>query len=149
MFLEEWLSMPLQPASAPDARSRILLVEDDDAVRRSLQLLLVSRGYDVRAYRTGEGLAEEPEAVQAACLVADLLTPGGDALELLHRLRAGGWEGPSILISGHLTDEWASQAKTAGYDAVLPKPLGETVLLGWIARLLDRPHETRTSLNGV
>ena len=143
MFLEDTLSMPSPDLSALPARPRILLVEDDDAVRRSLQLLLVSRGYDVRAYRGGEGLAGEPEALSAACLVADLMMPEGDALQLLHSLRAAGWDGPSILISGHLTDEWASQAKTAGYDAVLPKPLGETVLLGWIARLLDRPRETQ------
>ncbi len=133
--------MPLSRASALPARPRILLVEDDDAVRRSLQLLLVSRGYDVRAYRSGHGLAEDPEALMAVCLVADLIMPESDALQLLHDLRGAGWHGPAILISGHLTDEWASQAKAAGYDAVLPKPLGETMLVGWIGRLLtaERP----------
>lgn len=141
MFREVSHFMPPADASAPPARPRILLVEDDDAVRRSLQLLLVSRGYDVRAYRTAEGLAEEPEALSAACLVADLMMPEGDALQLLHSLRGAGWKGPSILISGRLTDEWASQAEAAGYDAVLPKPIGESVLVGWIARLLDRSTE--------
>jgi FixJ family two-component response regulator len=124
------------PAPALPARPRILLVEDDDAVRRSLQLLLVSQGYDVRAYRTGTGLAGDPEALKAVCLVTDLIMPESDALQLLHDLRGAGWSGPAILISGHLTDEWASQAKAAGYAAVLPKPIGETVLVGWIARLL-------------
>jgi FixJ family two-component response regulator len=128
--------MPPSPAAAPPARPRILLVEDDDAVRRSLQLLLLSQGYDVRAYRTGHGLAGDPEALKSGCLIADLIMPESDALELLHDLRGAGWRGPSILISGHLTDEWAAQAKAAGYDAVLPKPIGETVLVGWIARLL-------------
>lgn len=141
MFREVPQSMSAAIDSAPPARARILLVEDDDAVRRSLQLLLTSRGYDVRAYRTGEGLAKEPEALSAACLVADLMMPEGDALQLLHGLRAAGWKGPSVLISGHLTDEWASQAEAAGYDAVLPKPIGESVLVGWIARLLDRSTE--------
>ena len=60
---------------AQSAPPRILLVEDDDAVRRSLQLLLVAQGYDVRAYRSGKGLAEDPEALKAACLLADLITP--------------------------------------------------------------------------
>ena len=128
--------MPPPTPTAPPARSRILLVEDDDSVRRSLQLLLISQGYDVRAYRTGTGLAADPEAIKAVCLVADLIMPESDALQLLHDLRGAGWSGPAILISGHLTDEWASQAKAAGYAAVLPKPIGETVLVGWIARLL-------------
>lgn len=105
-------------------------------MRRSLQLLLISHGYDVRAYRSGTGLANDPEALKATCLVADLIMPESDALQLLHDLRGAGWPGHAILISGHLTDEWASQAKAAGYDAVLPKPIGETVLVGWIARLL-------------
>ena len=128
--------MPPPPPAAPPVRPRILLVEDDDAVRRSLQLLLISQGYDVRAYRTGTGLAGDPEAIKAVCLVADLIMPESDALQLLHDLRGAGWSGPAILISGHLTDEWASQAMAAGYAAVLPKPIGETVLVGWIARLL-------------
>lgn len=105
-------------------------------MRRSLQLLLVAQGYDVRAYRSGRGLAEDPEALKAVCLVADLITPEGDALNLLEDLRGAGWSGPGILISGHLTDEWASRARSLGYDAVLPKPIGESVLVGWIARLL-------------
>ncbi len=136
MKAREFPDMPPSTSPGQPPRPRILLVEDDDAVRRSLQLLLVSRGYDVRAYRSGHGLADDPEALMAACLVADLIMPASDALQLLHDLRGAGWRGPAILISGHLTDEWASQARSAGYDAVLPKPIGETILLGRIAHLL-------------
>ncbi len=106
-------------------------------MRRSLQLLLVAQGYDVRAYRTGSGLATDPEALRAACLVADLIIPDLDGLNLLQGLREAGWSGSAILISGHLTDEWASRARALGFDAVLQKPIGETVLVSWIARLLD------------
>lgn len=129
--------MPSPTSLGQSPRPRILLVEDDDAVRRSLQLLLVSKGYDVRAYATGNGLAGDPEALLAACLVADLIIHESDALQLLHELRGADWHGPAILISGHLTDELASQAEAAGYDAVLPKPIGETLLVGWIHRLLE------------
>ena len=117
-------------------RRRILLVEDDDAVRRGLQLLLVAHGYDVRAYASGEGLALDPEAVQADCLVADLLIPGSDALGLIHELGEAGWSGPAVLISGHLTDEWATLARSKGYDAVLAKPIVEARLVNCIAELL-------------
>lgn len=118
-------------------RVRILLVEDDDAVRRGLQLLLVSHGYDVRAYASAEGLALDPEALRADCLVADLLIPGGDALGLIHELGEAGWSGAAVLISGHLTDEWATLARRKGYDAVLAKPIVETRLVNCIAGLLD------------
>jgi FixJ family two-component response regulator len=116
-------------------RPRLLLVEDDAAVRRSLQLMLQSKGYDVRAYRTGQGLQNDPEAMRASCLIADLVIPGGDGLSLLQDLRARGWNGKAILISGHLTDEWAGRALDQGYDAVLPKPIPDNVLTKWVARL--------------
>lgn len=130
--------MQSSPPAGPLGRPRLLLVEDDDAVRRSLQLLLVSQGYDVRAYRTCKGLAEDPEAMGAACMIADLVIPDGDGLSLLQEMRAAGWSGPAILISGHLSDEWASRARNLGYDFVLPKPIGETVLVNAISKLLDR-----------
>ena len=130
--------MPLARTDATPDRPRVLLVEDDDALRRSLQLLLVARGYDVRAYPNGDGLACDPEALRSACLVADLVYPGGDGLGLLQDLREVGWDGAAILISGHMTDEWAARARAIGFDAVLSKPIGETVLATWVARLLER-----------
>ena len=126
----------LSPAANNPDRRRILLVEDDAAVRRSLQLLLSSHGYDVRAYASGAGLAQDPEALKAECLVADLLTPDGNAVGLLTQLRGAGWEGPAILISGHLTNEWAERALAHGYAAAFAKPIGDSVLTKCLARLL-------------
>jgi FixJ family two-component response regulator len=117
----------------------VLLVEDDDAVRRSLQLLLVGQGYDVRAYSSGGGLASDPEALAADCMVADLITPDGNAVSLLGDLRVAGWEGPAVLISGHLTNEWAERALAHGYAAAFAKPIGGSVLVKCLARLMPRP----------
>lgn len=115
---------------------RVLLVEDDAAVRRSLQLLLVAQGYGVRAYSSAAGLAANPEALRADCLVADLLMPDGNALTLLSELRGSGWNGHAILISGHLTNEWAETALAGGYSAAFSKPIGEQVLTKCLARLI-------------
>ena len=98
--------------------------------------MLVGRGYEVRAYPDARGLASDAEALRAECLIADLMLGDGDALDLLHELREAGWDGGAILISGRLTDEWAARAREVGFDAVLPKPIGETVLAGWVARLV-------------
>ena len=125
-------------------RPRVLLVEDDPAVRRSTQLLLSSEGYDVRSYASGVGLSRDPEALKAACLVADLLMPHGDGVDLLMELRGEGWSGPAILISGHLTDEWTKRAMEQGYSAALAKPVPDGVLKSWIARALsDRGSSDR------
>ncbi|MGZ8998827.1 MAG: response regulator [Allosphingosinicella sp.] len=122
-------------------RTRLLLVEDDSAVRRALHLLFQSQGYDVRAYRSGHGLGEDPEALCASCLIADLRLPDSDGLSLLHDLRSAGWRGAAILISGHLDEEWAERARQEGYDAVLAKPIPDKVLTKWVAQLapLDVP----------
>ena len=121
------------------AAPRILLVEDDDAVRRSLLLLLRSRGYDVRAYPSAVGLAMDPGALSSVILVADLMMPHTDAIELLSELRGASWAGRSILISGHLDARWRARAIAAGYDAVLPKPISKSVLVRTVEELLPKP----------
>lgn len=122
--------------SSPTVRPRVLLVEDDAAVRRSLQLLLLGHGYDVRAYPSGAGLAQDPEALRAACLIADLVIQDGNAVTLLSELRDAGWKGPAILISGHLTNEWTERALAHGYAAAFAKPIGDAVLTKCLARLM-------------
>lgn len=114
----------------------MLLVEDDSAVRRSLQLLLCGHGYDVRAYPSGKGLAQDPEALRSDCLIADLVIPDGNAVTLITDLREAGWKGPAVLISGHLTNEWTERALAQGYDATFAKPIGDTVLIACLERLL-------------
>lgn len=126
------------PALGARERPRILLVEDDPAVRRSLQLLLQSQGYDVRAYPSAVGLANNPEALNSSCLVTDLMMPDLDALGLLSALRASGWAGGAILVSGHLTNEWRELAREQGFDAALAKPIPDAVLTQWVARLVGR-----------
>ena len=127
--------MSSQIANEPKRR-RVLLVEDDAAVRRSLQLLLVGQGYDVRAYPGAAGLAQDPEALRADCLVADLVIPDGNAVTLLSDLRVSGWKGQAVLISGHLTNEWAERALAHGYAAAFAKPIGDAVLTKCLARLM-------------
>jgi len=125
----------LQP---PESRHCVLLVDDDDAVRRSLQLLLQSRGCAVRAYPSGVRLASDPAALACCCLLADLMMPQTDAVELLTELRAAGWNGRSILISGFLDDRREAFARAAGYEIVLPKPISQSVLIRTIEELMPR-----------
>ena len=128
--------MPVGTVAAGE-RPRLLLVEDDAPVRRSLQLLLQSRGYDVRAYASGGGLERDPEALRAECLIADLMLREGDALGLLRRLKKAGWCGSAVLISGHLDREVQDRAIGEGYDFRLEKPLADAVMTCWIDRLIS------------
>lgn len=114
----------------------ILLVEDDDAVRRSLQLLFRSRGFNVRAYGSAHGLADDAQARSCEALVADLMMPQTDALQLLSELRAHGWHGKAVLISGFFDAAWEAKASAAGFDAMLGKPISDSVLVRTVEALL-------------
>ena len=91
-------------------RTSVLLVEDDDSVRRSLQLLLRSRGFDVCAYASARQVLTDLDARSAQCLIADFVMPETDGFALLHALRGQGWRRPAILISGFLTEGWEDKA---------------------------------------
>lgn len=119
--------------------SCVLLVEDDDAVRRSLQLLLYSHGFTVRAYPSAVGLFRDPEALRCTCLVADLIMPNTGALELLPQLREAGWKGGAILISGRLDDSWEVAARAVGFEAVLSKPINDFALVRAVREIMQHP----------
>jgi FixJ family two-component response regulator len=127
-------SSPSAREGAPRKRS-ILLVEDDDAVRRSLQLLLTARGHRVRAYASAVGLADDPEALRCDCLIADLMMPPTDAIALLADLRSAEWSGYAILISGFLDEAWQGRATAAGFHRIFVKPLSEMVLVRTLEQL--------------
>lgn len=117
-------------------RPRILLVEDDDGVRRSLHLLLNGRGFDVRAFASGEDLLADPVSAEAACLIADYRMPDVDGLAVLNGLRARNWNHPAILVTAHRSKDLDERASAAGFARILDKPLRERELTDTVVRLL-------------
>ena len=121
----------MNSAIAPEVQGPlVLVVEDDDSVRRSLQVLLRSHGYDVRAFASPHAARAWAQTQPAACLVADLVMPELDGVELLSGLRAKGWQGPAVLVSAFLNDEKQEAASRAGFSATCAKPFREGELLG-------------------
>lgn len=129
------MSMP-EPLRTPARRNRLLLVEDDPAVRRSIQLLLRGRGYDVRAYGSSLDLLADPLALTALALIADFRMPDADGLRVLDGLRARGWTGPALLITGFPADNLSARARAAGFDRVIEKPFVDAAFLEAVARLV-------------
>lgn len=115
----------------------MLLVEDDTAVRRSLQLVLQARGFDVQAFADPELLLRAGGMGEAACLVADYrLQQSRNGLELLTELRRNSWRGPAILITAFPSAALAEEAAQRGFSAVLAKPFRERELADTVARLV-------------
>lgn len=116
-------------------RAQILLAEDDPAVRRSMQLLLRAKGFDVRAYANGITLLADDSNAGAKCFIADYRMDDLDGIAVLTRLRERGWRGPAILITAYATGDLSGQARQAGFDAVFEKPLRQHALVDAVTRL--------------
>lgn len=118
--------------------ARILVVEDEDKVRRALQGGLEEQGYEVVAAADGdEGLAcalAEP----FDCLVLDLMLPGRDGLEVLGHLRAAGNRTPTLVLTARDAVEDRVRGLDAGADDYLPKPFAWSELLARVRACLRR-----------
>uniref|UniRef100_B0SVW9 Response regulator receiver protein n=1 Tax=Caulobacter sp. (strain K31) TaxID=366602 RepID=B0SVW9_CAUSK len=128
--------MTQAPLIKHEGRARLLLVEDDSGVRRSLQLLLHGRGFDVRAYASGLALLADPTALDAVCLVADYRMPEIDGLAILSRLRGLGWQGQALMITAFPSARLVDRALSAGYSRVIEKPLVEAALVDAVERVV-------------
>lgn len=107
----------------------VIIVDDDDAVRQSLQFALEIEGLEVRAYRSGHHLLIEPELPAHGCLVIDYFMPALDGVELFNRLRGRKVELPAILITAKASSEIRRRAIGAGFRQVLEKPLEDGSLI--------------------
>ena len=134
--------MQVAPVALNSDKLSISLVEDDVAGRRSLQLLLRSANYEVRAYARAEALVNDPGARNSACLMTDLDMPDIDVIGLLGHLRAEGWRAPAILLTSTPSPELDIRAADAGFHAVLRKPLIDRIVLETVraAILYDTPE---------
>jgi len=127
-----------------DQRPCVILVEDDASLRRSTQLLLQGRGFDVWAYAAAEKVLLDDQIEQTACLLADYRLDGWNGIGLLVALRRTGWQGPAILATGFSTPKLRRRAKASGFAAYLEKPIPDTVLVRTIALLTRQPsHHAR------
>jgi two-component system, LuxR family, response regulator FixJ len=111
----------------------IHVVDDEEAVRLSTQLLLATLGYDVRVYETADDLLAGPVPA-GGCALVDMRMPGMDGLALTRAIRERGWPLPVILVSGHMEPTLGVRALRAGAFDVIEKPYSEDVLLEAIDR---------------
>ena len=110
-------------------KRRVYLVDDDEAVRDSLSLLLEAKGYDARGFASAvEFLAAAP-SLPIGCLVADIRMPEMDGLELQQRLIERNLEFPLVMITGHGDVPLAVRAMKAGAIDFIQKPFASEAIL--------------------
>ena len=114
----------------------IHIVDDDAAIRRSLQQLLHSAGFESAVYETALGFLEAASSLQDGCLLLDLRMPGIDGLELQALLNRLGFRLPIVVMTGHGDVATAVQAMKAGAVDFIEKPCDDERLLGAIKQAL-------------
>jgi len=107
----------------------VSVVEDDEAVRDSLCILLDSHGFTVLAYASPRHFLDAADEQKAQCFVFDLHMPEMTGLELAENMRARAIVTPIIIITGRTDPVLTQRMQRANIAAVLPKPVSGDDLL--------------------
>ena len=122
------------------------VVDDEEAVRKSLAFLLTSAGFTVRMHNSATDFLAIAAGVQNGCLVTDLRMPDMTGVELLRKLQSTQARMPAIVITGHGDVPMAVEAMKAGALDFIEKPFEDDILIDAIkraaARLADKPTDT-------
>jgi len=117
---------------------QVHVVDDDVAVRRSLDRLLRSRGYDVRGYASAEDFLCAARPAPEGCIVVDLRMPGADGLELQEALARCAPDLPVIFFTGQGDLAAGVRAMKAGAVDFLEKPSDPDTLLAAVSQAIHR-----------
>jgi len=120
------------------AGRRVYIVDDDEAVRNSLSVLLESEGYAVRSFGSAPEFLAAASSLPVGCLIVDIRMPEMDGLELQRRLVEGALKFPMIVITGHGDVPLAVRAMKAGAIDFIEKPFPSEAILGSLEAALAR-----------
>jgi two-component system response regulator FixJ len=115
----------------------ICIVDDDDAVRDSLKIMLESCSMRVRDFASARDFLECAGYRDCRCLILDLHMPVMSGLELLETLRAQKVEVPAVMVTGRPEPQLAIRLENAGLSGLLAKPVDDCELLDRIARAIS------------
>lgn len=125
--------------------SRLIYIADDDKdILNLVKMFLVSEGYEVEAFSTGDELFSAFESNPSDLVILDIMMPGTDGLTICNRLRAVS-DVPIIMLTAKDSDLDYVAGITLGSDDYLTKPFRPTVLTMRVKALLRRVEMTNKS----
>jgi two-component system nitrogen regulation response regulator NtrX len=120
------------------ASKRVLIVDDEENIGRSLRMILEREGYSVSVCRSVAEFNRHPDAQRADAYLLDMKLPDGNGIDLLRAARQNGATAPAVMISGHGTIADAVEATRAGAFDFLEKPLGRDRVLLAVKNALEQ-----------
>jgi two-component system response regulator FixJ len=103
-------------------KGHVYVIDDDEAMRDSLNFLLDSSGFSVRLFETAQGFLDALPGLAFGCVVSDVRMPGLDGIELLKRMKATQSPFPIVIMTGHGDVPLAVEAMKLGAVDFLEKP---------------------------
>jgi FixJ family two-component response regulator len=131
-----------EPEKKP-VHQQIFIIDDDEAVRDSIALLLKSEGYLVKTYESGIRFLEEVSPYTPGCIVVDIRMPSMTGLELADELNNRNTSMPILFITGHGDVPMAVEAMKKGALEFIQKPFDDQELIDKVDEALNIDAENR------
>ncbi len=129
-----------------ETQATVFLVDDDEAVRDSLSMLMRSVGLESEAFASAQDFLDTYDAERSGCLVLDIRMPGMSGMELQDKLVEQRAMLPIIFITGHGDIPMAVDAMQKGAVDFITKPFRDQDLLDRINQALEQDNESRSAL---
>jgi two-component system response regulator FixJ len=124
---------------------KVYVIDDDEAMRDSLNFLLDSAGYEVTLFDSALKFLDALPGLEFGCVVSDVRMPGLDGIELLKRIKAGHCTFPIVIMTGHGDVPLAVEAMKLGAVDFLEKPFEDDRLVGMIEMAIQEAEPAARS----
>ena len=116
----------------------VYVIDDDDAVRQSLEFLLKTAGIAVRGFESAKAFLEILPGIKSGCVITDVRMPDMTGIELLRFIKQNNIDVPVIVITGHGDISLAVEAMKIGAVDFLEKPFDDNLLLASVRSALRK-----------
>jgi two-component system, LuxR family, response regulator FixJ len=114
------------------SKVKVYVIDDDEAMRDSLNFLLDSAGLEVTLFETAQQFLDALPGLDFGCVVSDVRMPGIDGIELLRRMKAAQSKFPILIMTGHGDVPLAVEAMKLGAIDFMEKPFDDDRFTGMI-----------------
>jgi two-component system response regulator FixJ len=127
------------------SKGKVYVIDDDEAMRDSLNFLLESTGFDVVLFESAQNFLDALPDLAFGCVVSDVRMPGIDGIELLKCMKASRSPFPIVIMTGHGDIPLAVEAMKLGAADFLEKPFGDDRLVAMIETAIRQAEPTAKS----
>lgn len=113
------------------------IIDDDEAVRDSLAILLETRGFEVATYASAQAFLDHAESGVTGCVVTDVQMPEMNGLQLLRAFKARNLHVPVLVVTARSGRALADEAMAQGARAVIEKPFAPDAFVAAVQAALD------------